>query len=61
VELARLTEGGEQGDMIVVNLKPFVNKNPRNRSPFWYTEEVKFVKVDAASGNKAGAFVLTGR
>jgi len=62
VELVRLTQNGNQANMIAVRLKPFVNKDPRDKfPPWWFTEEARLVRVDAATGNKTTAFVLTGR
>ena len=61
VELAYLTRGSKTANMIVVKLKPFVNENPQDRSPLWYTYEAGFVRVDAATGNKVTTFVLTGQ
>ncbi len=61
VELARLTQDGSQANMIAVKLKPFINKDPQDRHPPWYTEEVRFIRVGAATGNKTAVFVLTDR
>ena len=65
VELARLTQDDEVDmiavNMIAVKLKPFVNKNPQDRHPPWYTSESKFIRVDTGTSQKKTAFVLTGR